>query len=169
MKLRMRIVLASVLWMAPGTARAASPVVPTATLTVGFGNTMGGFGLQGEYYLAKGRVSAFAGIGYMPHISEEPVPARVAGAVGARLFTGGLVHRGFVEVSVAELGTEWISANGELVDYSRLYGPGIQVGYQHVARGGFTFMISAGVGYAPGSHGASTAWMGGIGIGHTWR
>lgn len=54
----------------------------------------------------------------------------------------------------------------------RLYGPCLQAGYQFVSRGGFTAMVSLGLGYAPGDIPAGESAVEsliGLGLGYTWR
>jgi hypothetical protein len=61
-------------------------------------------------------------------------------------------------------------------DGKRLYGPGLQAGYQYTARRGFTFMAPAGAGYAIGKEPVaglkevrSLDGLAGLGLGYTWR
>lgn len=82
---------------------AASPAARFATLTAGIGNAVGWIGLQGERYLAGGRLSAFVGAGYTRSI-----------------------------------------------DAGDPSGPSFAAGIRGVSRGGFTLMVSLGLGYAPG-------------------
>jgi hypothetical protein len=118
-----------------------------ATVTAGIGNTMGWLGLQGERYFVHERLSAFLGFGYTPSIDQE--------------------HRGFLALCVSQLFVE----SGFTEDPSRLYGPGVEAGYQFASRGGFTFMIGPGLGYAPGvPEGESEVGsMIELGFGYTWR
>ena len=53
----------------------------------------------------------------------------------------------------------------------RFYGPCGQLGYQFASRGGFTFLLSLGVGYALGAEGYEnrTQGLAGLGLGYTWR
>jgi hypothetical protein len=67
------------------------------------------------------------------------------GALGMRAFTSGARHRGFVEVSVSHLAHDLACFD----DCHHYYGPGVQGGYQFVARRGLTVMASLGVGYGP--------------------
>src|SRR3954447_4611744 len=64
-------------------------------------------------------------------------------ALGGRAFTPGVKHRGFLALCVSQLFVE-----GGTDDPHRLYGPGIEAGYQFASRGGFTAMLGAGLGYA---------------------
>jgi hypothetical protein len=88
-------------------------------------------------------------------------------AGGLRGFTGGDKHRAFLEGSLSQLFVE----SGPLGSSRRLYGPGLQAGYQFVARGGFTIMASLGLGYAPGVSRRVDRWAGllGLAAGYTWR
>ena len=137
-----------------------------ATVTAGIGNTMGWLGLQGERYFANDRLSAFLGLGYTP-IIDQGDPSGLTFAVGVRGYTSGVKHRGFLALSVSQLFVE--SGGGE--DPSRLYGPGLEAGYQFASRGGFTFMVGAGAGYAPGMPDGESmvGSMVELGFGYTWR
>ena len=156
------------------TANAAERI-PVAAVILGGGNSMGWLGGQVEYYFANGRASVLAGVGYVPKDSEKPtLPTGVAGAGAVRVFTAVGRHRSFLEVSVSELRREaTVTMVGPTVvglNQKHLYGPGFQLGYQHVSTGGFTFLASAGVGFPLGSEtNTSAAFMGGLGMGYTWR
>lgn len=144
----------------PGTSRRV------ATLMGGIGNVMGWFGLQGERYFARERLSAFVGVGYTPSIDPGD-PSGPTFAIGLRGFTTGVKHRGFLALSVSQLAVE----SGFIENPSRLYGPGLEAGYQFASRGGFTFMASLGLGYAPGvpEGEREVGEMLAIGLGYTWR
>jgi hypothetical protein len=137
-----------------------------ATVTAGIGNTMGWLGVQGEGYFAHERLSAFVGLGYTP-IIDQGDPSGATFALGVRGFTAGVKHRGFLALSVSQLFVE----NGATEDRSRLYGPGVEVGYQFASRGGFTIMLGVGAGYAPGMPEGESAVgsMIELGFGYTWR
>ena len=148
---------------------ASVPLGPRrATLLFGIGNAMGWLGAQGEKYVAGERWSVFAGLGYVPAF-EDNDPSGVAFALGARAFTKGARHRGFAEASVSLVG--FVEYADPAIAAKKRYGPGLQLGYQYVARGGFTAMVSTGLGFAietePGV--SSASWLAGIGIGYTWR
>jgi hypothetical protein len=68
------------------------------------------------------------------------------------------------------LGTQYRFIDGERYG-SRLHGPGVQVGYQYVSRGGFTVLASAGIGHLVGvDPGLSrTGPVANLGLGYTWR
>ena len=137
-----------------------------ATVTAGIGNTMGWLGAQAERYFAHERLSAFLGLGYTPSIDQGD-PSGPTFALGFRGFTTGVKHRGFLALCVSQLAVE----TGFTEDPSRLYGPGIEAGYQFASRGGFTVMVGAGLGYAPGMpEGQSDIGsMIELGLGYTWR
>jgi hypothetical protein len=139
--------------------------LPTVTVTAGVGNAMGWIGAQAERYFSQGRFSAFGGLGYTRAVYTYD-PSGVTVAAGARGYTAGLKHRGFLELSVCQIATR-----SDPVDPKRFYGPGLELGYQFASRGGFTFALSAGVGYALGtSEGESSAGpLLGLGLGYTWR
>lgn len=151
--------------LAQGT-RDSLPKPRFVTLTAGFGNTQGGFGIQGEKYFAKTRLSVFGAIGYIP--AEDDGDYKGAGAAGGlRGFTPGLKHRGYLELSISPLFIDQSCFD----DCSAHYGPGLSAGWQMVTRGGFTLWLSSGIGVAFNAYGSgdSVALMGGIGLGYTWR
>lgn len=142
-------------------AQATDPGPRKATLLAGIGNSLGWFGGQGEAYVAGDRLSVFGGLGYTPEVDGNVSGVTVAG--GVRGFTRGNTHRGFLELSVSQLAIGY----GE---HDRLYGPGLQAGWQYVSRGGFTVLASAGAGYIVVS-GISqpVQLLLGLGVGYTWR
>lgn len=174
----MKSIFSAVLLVAlTGTARAQDvPETPgerRATVTVGLGNSMGWLGAQGERYFSGDRMSVFGGVGYVFELEDdgEVFASGAALAAGVRAYTRGRVHRGFVELSLSCVSTESAFAPARADDLSLYYGPGLQVGYQLAARGGFTFMASVGGGLALGdTNGQSRgALLLGLGIGKTWR
>ena len=106
---------------------------------------MGWFGAQAERYFTHGRLSAFGGLGYTPRVDAFD-PEGVTLAAGVRGYTAGLKHRGFAEASLCQVG---VLSDPE--HPSRFYGPCAQLGYQFASRGGFTLLLSLGVGYAVGA------------------
>ena len=151
-----------------GAAQIATPTpipLPVATITGGIGNAMGWFGAQGESYFAHGRLSAFGGLGYTPRVDAFD-PSGLTVAVGMRGYTGGRKNRGFAEVSGCQVATL-----SDPLQPRRFYGPCVQLGYQFASRGGFTFVLSTGVGYALGAAGLGTRAQAlvGLGLGYTWR
>ena len=97
------------------------------TAIAGIGNAMGWFGIQGERYFARERFSVFAGLGYtLADVEGDPSGATFA--VGARGFTAGLKHRGFLELSISQIAIRAAVFD----DGDRYYGPGLQAGYQFV-------------------------------------
>jgi hypothetical protein len=152
---------------APALAQAAPGEIPepVVTVTAGLGNAMGWLGVQAERYLTHGRLSAFAGLGYTPRVDAFD-PEGVTLAAGVRGYTAGLKHRGFAEASLCQVG---ILSDPE--HPSRFYGPCAQLGYQFASRGGFTVLLSVGVGYAVGAmaHLNRGQGLAGFGLGYTWR
>jgi hypothetical protein len=136
--------------------RLSAPVPRKVTATAGVGNAMGWFGGQAEYYVARDRASLFAGLGYTLEVDEGD-PSGATFALGARGFTPGLKHRGFLELSISQIAVR----SDFFGDGDRFYGPGAQAGYQFVSRGGFTLMASLGAGHAHA--------LAGLGLGYTWR
>jgi hypothetical protein len=137
-----------------------------ATLMAGVGNVMGWFGLHGEGYFARERLSGFGGLGYTPSV-DPGNPSGLTFAVGLRGFTPGIKHRGFLALSLSQLAVE----SGSVEDPRRFYGPGLEAGYQYASRGGFTFMASLGLGYAPGvpEGEKEVGEVLALGLGYTWR
>lgn len=147
------------------------PDVPQRRFTLTFtlentlvGDTPGWLGAGAEVHLADGRLSAFGGLGYTPAVLERADPSGLSYAAGARAYTDGLHHRLFLEASFRQVGV----GQGEL-----LHGPGLQAGYQYASDGGFTLLVSAGVGYEIDAE-VSTLDEGfqplmSVGLGHTWR
>jgi hypothetical protein len=119
-------------------------------------------------YVAKERWSVFAGLGYAA--VDEADSSGVAFALGTRVFTLGTRHRWFAEASVSLVAIAGYRADPPIPS-EKLYGPGLQLGYQFVSRGGFTVLVSTGVGFALGAEPdvSKTAAMGGLGLGYTWR
>ena len=138
--------------------------IRVATVTAGSGNSLAWFGVQGERYWHD-RYSGFIGLGYTPSLDDYPSGPTFA--AGVRGYAGGYRHRGFLELSVSQLVLFRDLGDGA----RRLYGPGLQAGYQLATRGGFTAMVSAGLGYAPTVPEGEDefGWMGGLSLGYTWR
>jgi hypothetical protein len=93
-------------------------------------------------------------------------PSGVTVAVGVRGYTGGYKHRGFAEASACQVATL-----SDSLKPRRFYGPCVQLGYQFASRGGFTAVLSLGVGYALGAKAFGNRAQGlvGLGLGYTWR
>ena len=140
------------------------PDARTASVTGGIGNVMGWFGLQAERYVTDERISGFVGLGYTPSVDGSASGPTFA--AGIRGFTRGATNRGFLSLSISQIVVESNVANPQ-----QLYGPALEVGWQYVARGGFTMLASAGVGYAPGvSQGLKKVHeVVALGFGYTWR
>lgn len=153
---------------------ARAQATPKATLSVGFGNAYGWIGGQVEGYLARGRVSGFAGAGYVPNVIGDGGDG-FAGAFWLRAFTSGTRHRGLLEVSYSVLSVSTSSTfGGDVLDESRNYGPGVAAGYRFTSDGGLTLTFSAGVGIDDDeldleSEGTSAQPTLGIGVGYTVR
>ncbi len=144
------------------------------TAVAGLGNDMGWLGVGAEFYFSGGRLSGFGGVGYTPEIDQGD-PTGMTFAAGVRAYTLGIKHRGFAELSLSQVATSrrLVSLAEFEFEGERHYGPGIQLGYQHLRPGGFTFMVSAGVGYALGVDafvpGSRVGVIVGLGLGYTWR
>ena len=170
--LRPIVVALLVLFLSPlqavGQEAGASPAIPprAASLLAGLGNVMGWFGLHGEGYFARERLAGFVGLGYTPAVDEGD-PSGPTFAIGLRGFTPGIKHRGFLALSLSQLALE----SGFVENPRRFYGPGLEAGYHYVARGGFTFMVSLGLGWAPGvpEGEKEVGEVLALGLGYTWR
>jgi len=142
---------------------------PKVTVVAGVGNAMGWLGAQAEGYLKSGRISVFGGVGYTPEY-EVGRPSGVTVAAGTRGFTSGRKHRAFFEVSVSQIVTESFTSGTATLPGSRVYGPGLQGGYQYVSSRGLTGLASIGVGFPVGAEsGTHAVFMAGFGLGYTWR
>lgn len=146
-----------VLFTAPLAGQARRPVVG---LTGGLGNVLGGLGAGVEYYLADGRVSGGAGLGYWP---SDLCQGTLSGAAAVRGFIGGR-HRGFLEASYSLLA---ISCPFVGDDMDRHYGPGFSGGYRYIGSDGFTFTGGVGIGDVPGEFGTEVIVL--LGLGYTWQ
>ena len=148
----------------------ATPPARVATLLGGVGNAMGWLGVQGERYVGTGRLALFAGLGYVVGVQERQATG-VAVAAGVRAYTQGIRHRGFLELSISQVAAEIAPEGSATRGEARPYGPGLQVGYQYVSRGGFTVLLSGGLAYAinPTPNESHVQSMVGIGFGYTWR
>lgn len=159
-----------------------SPFSPQFSVTTGVGQSVGWLGLQAEKYFRSGRLSVFGGMGYNP-ISDPGGHIGFTFAGGFRGFTPGTKHRGFLELSVSHIWSErtkvplgsaypgmWTWGTGS---DDKMYGPGLQVGYQYISDAGLTFMTSVGKGYPIGqtdrSNGKRFGTLFGLGFGYTWR
>jgi len=86
-------------------------------------------------------------------------------AAGLRGYTAGRRHQGFAEASLCQ-----VSTLSDPIEPRRFYGPCGQLGYQYASRGGFTAMLSLGVGYALATDDlGQRALLGRPGLGYTWR
>lgn len=148
---------------------APSTELRTATFTFGAGNSAGWFGLRGEKYFTNDRLSVSGGLGYTPGIDEHEA-AGLTMALAARGYTPGRYHRGFVELSFSQVQIEGRHTSGGHAYWAGRYGPGLQLGYQLVTRGGLTVDVSAGAGYSLGGRANSgrMAPLIGLGLGYTF-
>ena len=149
------------------------------TVTAGLGNPFGWVGAQGEIYFAREHLPAFVGLGYTPAGNSLQASGPTF-AVGTRVYAGGAKHRGFAELSISQVmtvadGQDYVDGEWVPEPAHRLYGPGLQLGYQYASFGGFTVQASAGVGYAATAdetdQGLMGKWwpMAALGFGYTWR
>lgn len=134
----------------------APPDPRTFTVAGGIGHSLGWAGGQAEYYTVGDRVSLFAALGYTPD------PSGASAAVGVRGYTSGANHRALLELSYSQL-SAWARPR------ERNYGPGLQVGYQFTAAGGFTVLTSLGVGLEFDGDDVTPRRIMNLGLGHTWR
>jgi hypothetical protein len=160
----MRTLLAILLLSISSSVLAAQegPSGRVATVTSGVGNAMGWFGVQGS--VRSRAVGSASSVGSAtPRRSTRATRRGSPLAAGVRGYTPGVRHRGFVEVSVSQLEVQLACFDA----CERRYGPGVQLGYQYTARGGFTLMASGGVGRSLGNEGGTAAMLG-FGVGWTW-
>jgi hypothetical protein len=164
--------LAALLVAGPAIATAqdrSGPGTPGVTVLIGIGNDFGWLGLDVAAYLNP-RLALFAGLGYTPAADPgDPEGLTVAG--GVRGFTPGLRHRGFLEIGVTQVAVETSLTPLAGVRGRRIYGLGAQGGYQFVSRGGFTGLLSTGLGYCLREPvtGSRFQVLFGLGVGHTFR
>lgn len=162
----------------PLAARAAEPGITTVSrrlfsLIGGMGNAMGGgLGAQFEFYFLEDRFSGFAGVGHV-FDGENGEPGGFGNVIGTRVFAGTEKDRAFLGLSLATLTFEYPRGGGDALGYpERRYGPVLALGFQHAGLGGFTFMLSGGVGYLSGRDPLYIdRWTPrfSFGLGHTWR
>jgi hypothetical protein len=147
----------------------ASPAAPRATVLGGVGNDFGWIGAQGTVHV-RPHLAVYAGLGYTPAIDRGD-PSGIAGAGGLRGFFGGPRHLKFVELGVTQLVVETSVTPLAGVEGRRLYGPGVQAGYQYVSGGGLSILFSLGLGYvlAEPVTGSRIQPQLGLGIGYTFR
>lgn len=143
----------------------AAPGQRRVAITAGFGNMYGGSGLGGELYFAHSRLSVVAGVGGLFETSGHPGTFAAAGAL--RGYTPGHRHRGFLELSVSLLDLRWTQVGNTFTNVMHDYGLGLVAGYHYTASGGFTLLVGAGAGWAPGPNTIEV--MGEFGIGYCWR
>ncbi|MEZ4588903.1 MAG: hypothetical protein R2909_21230 [Gemmatimonadales bacterium] len=139
----------------------------------GIGNSFGWLGAQLERTTRSGRIGGFVGLGYVPEIDDGD-PKGLAPAAGVRGYTKGKTHRGFLEAAVAvvALQTGGAPVLGS-VESKKLYGPTVQAGYRLTTGGGFSLLVSGGVGVAVGAStlvaDSSLQPVLGLGLGYAWR
>lgn len=130
--------------------------------------------VEGAWHLGRGRVSVFAGLGYLPQDDEDP-RMRLP---GIRLFEGGVrVHtrwfrrRGYVELGWGPLARNYRLVPNEAPQQSLTYGPSLSLGYQYIAKSHLTFLASAGYGctWSSESDGVIHNPEFRIGLGYTWH
>lgn len=157
-------------------ARAAEPAPPLGdrkwTVLTGFGVATANLGVQAEVHFAR-HFSAFGGFGYLPE-SEDAEMAEASGAgfaAGLRAYTPGRIHRGFLEVAVSPIAFEQAPIGIPAEDLSLRYGPAFQAGWQMTRPGGFTLVLSLGMGHVSGDelYESDTGPVAFLGLGYTWR
>jgi hypothetical protein len=115
------------------------------------GNAMGGgMGGEVEVYLFDDPLSLFEGLGHLFE-DDDGGPGGPGNALGTRLFFGGVQDHVFLELSWNTLTFGYPRGTDLITGVNRRYGPAFQFGFQHAGLDGFSFMISGGVGYLPGS------------------
>ena len=123
------------------------------------GNDYGGVGLNFEYYWANTNASAFGGFGYSPDYNRQDfAEGDLIFIGGIRVFTKGVKHRGFLQLSIGP-----VQYHSAVVNY----GPALSAGYHRTSRQGFTFVVDLGVGFDPNRDEAIA--ISSFGFGYTWR
>lgn len=127
--------------------------------------------LTGDYYFAGRRASAFVGLGYIPDGWRDHGVSGPTAAVGVRIYKGdsprnrSFLQLGFSEVSperqIAGPDKEPAELEGEV-----FYGPTLDAGLRFVSRGGFTAIITAGLGV--GLPDGFLSYRISYGAGYTW-
>jgi len=154
--------------------RAAGPTSAPLLTLIGETRDLDQVAVEGAWHLGRGRVSVFAGLGYLPRDDEDP-RVRLA---GIRLFTGGVrVHtgwfrrRGYVELGWGPLMRAVRSVPTDGLQQYLVYGPSLLLGYQQVVKSHLTFLAAAGYGYTWSSEngGAVHNPEFRIGLGYTWH
>ena len=143
--------------------------VPVATVLGGMKDF--DVGVQGEYYLGRGRFSLLAGVGYvLPDPDEDRLPEGASLSAGGRIFTSGLRNRGFLELSYGPLVRGFTLRQDQSVDPAMIYGPSLLLGYQRVAKSRLTLLAAGGVGYARWAEADETyvSFELRLGVGYTW-
>lgn len=164
-----RVWLALLAAVPAAAAGQAGPSAPRATILGGVGNDFGWVGAQGAVHV-RPRLALFAGLGYTPAIDRGD-PSGMTGAGGLRGFFGGPRHLKFIELGVTQLVVETSVTPLAGVEGRRLYGPGVQAGYQYVSGGGLSVLFSLGLGYvlAEPVTGSRIQAQLGLGLGYTFR
>lgn len=110
-------------------------------------------------------------MGYIPSIRESRGASGPAFALGARVFTGGRRHRGFLEGAFCPVGVETAPVGSGTQGDAILFGPSLSLGYQFVGSSGVTFEVSAGIGRSlTGPDDAQDTFpISTIAVGYTWR
>lgn len=155
---------------APGLAGDATSA-PLLTL-IGETRDFDQLAVEGAWRLGRGRLSLFAGIGYLPRDAEdERLPGMTLFTGGGRLHTSWFRRRGYVELSWGPLARGLRSGPGNRPEQFLAYGPSLLLGHQHVAKTGLTFLAAAGYGYTRSSDldGAVHNPELRLGLGYTWR
>ncbi len=130
--------------------RETTQAAPIATV-LGAMNDFDQFGVQVQYYLGRGRVSMLASVAYLtadPDLAELPKGAVFTG--GARVFTRGLVNRGYLELSWGPIARGFEARPGMTRKGIMIYGPNLLLGYERVATSGLTVLAGGGLGYGRG-------------------
>jgi hypothetical protein len=152
---------------------AGSTSAPLLTL-IGETRDLDQVAVEGAWHLGRGRVSVFAGLGYLPRDDEDP-RLRLAGIRlfegGVRLHTGWFRRRGYVELGWGPLARTVRLVPNEDPKQSLLYGPSLLLGYQHIAKSHLTFLAAAGYCYKWSSENGGAVHNPDfrIGLGYTWR
>jgi hypothetical protein len=151
---------------------AGSTSVPLLSL-LGETRDLDQIAVEGAWHLPRGRLSVFAGLGYLPRDDEDPrlrLPGIRLFEGGMRVHTGWFRRRGYVELGWGPLARAVRTGPQGLQQYL-VYGPSLLLGYQQIAKSHLTFLAAAGYCYTWSSEngGAVHNPEFRIGLGYTWR
>src|SRR6185295_5831769 len=122
-------------------------------VSAGIGNQYPIIGVQAAYYFQLPRsifrMTPYAGIGAALCPAESSAACTTGGVFGV-MAAWGRRHRFMVDAFYGTVGTSYFSFHGEMPDTDRVWGAGLAIGYEYMARSGFFVRTDAGASYALG-------------------